>query len=344
MKSSFYLPPEWNQQRAILINWPHRLIEWWDPVREAANQTYLAIVKAVALTQSVVIICYDIEQRNEIQQFLTQSDVNMPRVRFFIIPSDDVWTRDYGPITLSNGQETKILNFQFNGWGNKYPAERDNQILAQLYDQDFFPQSQLTSIDFVLEGGSIEVDGEGTLLTTTECLLSQQRNPNFNQSQIESLLKEHLQVKQVLWLEHGHIAGDDTDGHIDTLARFINSETICYIQSRDPTDENYLSLKAMEKQLRDFKNCRGLPYHLVPLPTPSPIFSIVDNRRLPATYANFLITNQVILLPFYDDPQDDIAQNMLESCFPDRQVIGIPSRSLIENYGSVHCITMQIPV
>ncbi len=344
MKSGYYLPPEWASQQAILINWPHAYSEWWDPIREEADDTYTQLVKALALTQSVVIICYDIKQREQIQNRLTHAQVNLPRVRFFILPSNDVWTRDYGPITLLNGPKLKILKFHFNGWGNKYPADYDNQVLIELVDQGFLPQAELSLVDFTLEGGSIEVDGQGTLLTTKKCLLSKTRNPDFDQKQIEKILQDSLNINRVLWLEEGYIAGDDTDGHIDTLARFVNEDTICFVQCEDSTDEHFYHLKEMHKELKFLKNGQGLSYQLVALPSPAPIHSIVDGRRLPATYANFLIANRVVLLPFYNDPQDHVAQQILQNCFRDREVIGIPSRSLIENYGSLHCITMQIPV
>lgn len=343
MPSSFYLPPEWNPQRAILINWPHRNNHEWDSLREAINATYLAIVKAVATTQSIMIICYDIEQRNQIQNWLVQTNVNLPRIRFFIIPSDDIWTRDYGPLTLRYQEYTRILNFQFNGWGNKYPALRDNLVTAELYNQSFFPQAELSAINFVLEGGSLETDGLGTLLTTRRCLHPKNRNPDYNQDQIEQMLKEHLGMQQILWLDEGQLVGDDTDGHIDTLARFVNSKTICYTQCLNAQDENFTSLAAMENQLCRLENIAGQRYRLLPLPLPQPIHSLISGQRLPATYTQFLITNHLILLPFYEDPQDLIAKNVLQSCFPTREVVGIPCRPLLENYGSLHGIAMQIP-
>lgn len=344
MTDEYTLPPEWAPQQAILINWPHVHSEWWDPIRDEANHTYTQLVKALALTQTVMIICFDSKHREEIQKHLLQAKVNLPRVGFFIIPSNDVWTRDYGPISLMSGKALKLVKFQFNGWGNKYPAEMDNQVLIELFDQNFVPQAQLDLIDFTLEGGSIEVDGQGALLTTKKCLLSKTRNPGYDQNQIEKTLKNSLNVNCVLWLEHGYIAGDDTDGHIDTLARFVNEETICHVRSDDSTDEHFHQLKEMQTELKLMKNHRGLPYQLVSLPSPAPIFSIVDGRRLPATYANFLIANKVIVLPYYNDPQDKVAHAILQQCFPNREVIGVPSRSLIENYGSIHCITMQIPI
>jgi agmatine/peptidylarginine deiminase len=342
--SIFRWLPEWEPQRAILINWPHQYSHGWDPVREAVNEVYLAIVKTVAMSQSIMIICYDIEQRNRIQRWLVAANVNLPRIRFFIIPSDDVWVRDYGPLTLKNSEQTQILHFQFNGWGGRYPAERDSLVIPELHNQSFFPQAQLEAVDFVLEGGSIETDGHGALLTTRSCLLAKNRNPGYSEKEIEQLLKERLGVQHVLWLDHGGLLGDDTDGHIDTLARFVNPTTICYTQCVDPTDPHFHTLSAMENQLRWLRNSDGCAYELQPLPLPHPVYSVVDGKQLPATYTKFLITNQLVLLPFYEDPQDEIAKNVLQSCFPSRQVIGIPCHALLENYGSLHGITMQIPV
>lgn len=344
MKPSFQLLPEWNPQRAILINWPHGNARCWDPVREKVNTIYLAIVKSVAMTQSVMIICYNVEQRNQIQRQLIEANINLPRVRFFIIPSDDIWTRDYGPLTLRYQEQTRIMHFQFNGWGNKYPAGLDRGVTEELYKQNFFPQAQFTPIEFVLEGGSIESDGLGSLLTTRSCLLSKNRNPHYSESRIETLLKDQLGVEQILWLDHGELAGDDTDGHIDTLARFVNPETICYAQCLNPADPHFSGLTAMEDQLKGFRNRQGQPYHLLPLPLPQPVYSSINGQQLPATYTKFLITNHLVLLPFYEDPKDITAQKVLQSCFPEREVVGIPCRSLLENYGSLHGIAMQIPV
>jgi len=339
----FQLLPEWGRQCAILINWPHRHNSCWNPVREQVNAMYAAIVKAVSMNQSVMIICFDLEERNHIQKLLIQANVNLPRVRFFIIPSNDVWTRDYGPLILQHEQQTKILNFQFNGWGNKHPSNYDNLVATELYRQNFFPQTEFNKVDFVLEGGSIEVDGSGTLLTTRSCLLLGNRNPECSPAQIEQILKDKLGIEQILWLEEGGLVGDDTDGHIDALVRFVNSETLCYSQCLDPSDEQFASLAAMEAELKNMKNFQSRFYHLLPLPLPAPIYSQINGKRLPASYTKFLITNHLILVPFFDDPNDEIAKNVLQSVFSGREVIGFPCRSLLENYGSLHGIAMQIP-
>lgn len=344
MESGFHLLPEWNPQRAVLINWPHWNNPSWNSLQDSVSQLYQKIVKILVMRQSVMVICYDIEHRNHIQQLLINANVNLPRVRFFIIPSDDIWTRDYGPLTLRFGEQTHLVNFKFNGWGNKFPHQRDNLVSSQLFQQSFFPQAQFNRIDFVLEGGSIETDGLGTLLTTRSCLLSSNRNPGYQENQIEDLLQAHLGVQKIIWLDQGCLMGDDTDGHVDTLARFVNPQTICYAQCVDSQDENYKTLSAMEKQLQSLKNPTGASYRLIPMPLPQPVYSAVDGKRLPATYTKFLITNHLILTPFYDDPHDLVAKRILQDCFPNKEIVGVPCRSLLENSGNLHCIAMQIPV
>ncbi|HHJ80162.1 MAG TPA: agmatine deiminase family protein, partial [Candidatus Tenderia electrophaga] len=224
---------------------------------------------------------------------------------------------------------------------NKYEAKLDNAISRQLCRQGAFANSQFESIDLVLEGGSIESDGLGTLLTTSRCLLSPQRNPSLNQSQLETQLSQLLGVDRFLWLQHGHLAGDDTDSHIDTLARFCGPDTLCYVSCDDPADEHYQALQAMAAELTAFRQTNGKPYTLVALPMTHPIHN-KDGVRLPATYANFLIINNAVLVPSYEDEHDELAQQQLARCFPDREIIAINCKPLIEQYGSLHCVTMQL--
>lgn len=236
-----------------------------------------------------------------------------------------------------------MLDFTFNGWGNKYPATADNNLTRNLFQQKAFSETPLTSIDMVLEGGAIEVDGEGTLLTTKSCLLSPTRNADLSLSQIEENLKKYLGIERILWLEHGALAGDDTDGHIDTLARFIDPHTICYVKCSDPQDTHFQTLQAMENELRAFRDYQGNPYRLIPLPLPKPIYADFDGRRLPATYANFLFVNDGILVPTYDDAANDEAFYILAECFSDREIVTMPCLPVVQWYGSLHCMTMQLP-
>ncbi len=235
-------------------------------------------------------------------------------------------------------------NFQFNGWGLKFPANLDNQITRQLYELKVFASGTAyrSMKQFVLEGGSLESDGGGTLLTTEACLLSPNRNDTLTRDKIETLLKEIFGLQRVLWLRHGYLAGDDTDSHIDTLARFCDDRTIAYVQCSNATDEHYEALRRMEEELRALTTLDGNPYQLIPLPMAEAVWD-EDGHRLPATYANFLIINEAVLLPFYGTEQDAIARAQLQEAFSDREVIGVPCEPLIRQHGSLHCVAMQYP-
>ena len=235
-----------------------------------------------------------------------------------------------------------LLDFAFNGWGLKYASELDNQITRQAVETGALNGQYVNRLDFILEGGSIESDGMGTLLTTSECLLSSNRNERLNQVEIEDYLKSVFHLQQVLWLDHGYLAGDDTDSHIDTLARFCSTDTIAYVKCEDKEDEHYGALHAMEEQLKTFRTLAGAPYRLLALPMADKIEE--DGERLPATYANFLILNDAILYPTYNQPQNDKkAGEVLQQAFPGRQIVGIDCRALIKQHGSLHCVTMQYP-
>ena len=257
-------------------------------------------------------------------------------------PANDTWARDHGPITVDTADGPALLDFRFNAWGDKFPWEKDDALNRHLANAGIFGKHPLQPVDFVLEGGSIESDGAGTLLTTSECLLTPSRNPSMDRTAIEQLLEEVLGVDRILWLNHGYLAGDDTDSHIDTLARFCAPDHICYVTCPDVADEHYSALAAMEEELQEFRQADGTPYRLTPLPWPDPIYD-EDGERLPATYANFLIINGAVLLPVYDVPQDEEAVRIMAGIFPDREIIPIDCRPLIYQHGSLHCVTMQIP-
>ena len=235
------------------------------------------------------------------------------------------------------------MDFKFNGWGEKFPAELDNQICRNLMQQGVFKGEYEDHLDFVLEGGSIESDGQGTILTTSQCLLAPHRNQPLTKAQIEARLLETLHAKRLLWLDHGYLAGDDTDCHIDTLARFCPDDTIAYVQCLDKSDEHFEELKQMETQLKEFRTMEGKPYRLIPLPMAKAIYD-EDGIRLPATYANFLIINGAVLMPTYGDEDTDLqAKERLQEAFPKHDIIGIDCRILITQHGSLHCCTMQFP-
>lgn len=343
MQSQFCLPPEWAPQEAVQLTWPHRHGDWLPWLTEV-EPVFLAIARAVSARQGLIVCCFDEAHRQELTAKLTEAGADMARVRLFIVPSNDTWARDHGPITVFDHEHhRRLLDFRFNGWGNKYAHEQDDQVTHRLHDLGAYGEVGRELINLVLEGGSIEVDGRGSLLTTSLCLLSPERNPQLGRSQLEHMLGELLGVERVLWLEQGSLEGDDTDGHIDTLARFCDPNTIAYVSCDDPTDSHYLPLKAMAEELSHFSTLEGRPYKLVPLPLPAAIRDEKSGRRLPATYANFLIINGAVLVPTYRDPNDEIALARLAECFPEREIIPIDCYPLIFQYGSLHCITMQLP-
>jgi agmatine deiminase len=266
----------------------------------------------------------------------------MGRVTLCPIATNDTWARDFGPITVFENGSPLLLDFGFNAWGLKFPADLDNRITANLARIGAFGHCPVHVPGLILEGGSLDSDGNGTLLTTSACLLSPNRNPHLDRAGIEQALCDHLGARRVLWLEHGALAGDDTDAHIDTLARFCPDDTIVHVCCDNPADEHCAELTAMATELRTFRTVRGAPYRLVPLPWPQPCHD-ADGHRLPATYANFLAINEAVLVPTYNVPQDATALQILAEVFPDREIIGIDCRPLIVQHGSLHCVTMQIP-
>ena len=338
---TFYLPSEWSPQSAVQLTWPHGQTDW-QPWLAEVEGVYLEIVNAITRFQLVVIACHDTDIERHIMEVLSESGIDTKLVRTFVAPCDDTWARDHGPITLVDGaDQTSMLDFRFNAWGDKYGSGLDDKITMSLIQQPFCHLNQYRNLDFVLEGGSIESDGKGTLLTTEKCLLNPNRNSNLNKPEIEQALIQALGVKQIIWLQHGYLAGDDTDAHIDTLARFAPNG-IVYVSCDDKRDPHYLELKNMEAELQQAKDIDGKPYRLFPLPWPKPVRN-KDGEQLPATYANFLVINGAVLVPVYDDPQDDEALKVISNAFPGREVIGINCLSIIEQYSSLHCLTMQLP-
>ena len=259
-------------------------------------------------------------------------------------PSNDTWARDHGFITLVDDEgHARLLDYCFNGWGEKFPAELDNAINRRLYEEGKVKGEYTDCLDFVLEGGSIESDGKGTVFTTTGCLLAPHRNQPMTQADIEERLKQDLHAERIVWIDYGHLTGDDTDGHIDTLVRICPDDTILYVGCEDPEDEQYKDLQLMKAQLATFRTLEGKPYRLMELPMPRPIYD-EDGYRLPATYANFLVINGAVLCPTYDQPDLDAeALRLIGEAFPDREIVGIDCRSVIKQHGSLHCCTMQYP-
>jgi agmatine/peptidylarginine deiminase len=269
---------------------------------------------------------------------------NAKNCQLSTINSNDTWARDHGFITLVDDEGgARLLDYCFNGWGEKFEAALDNAINRRIYNEGKVKGEYVDCLDFVLEGGSIESDGEGTIFTTSGCLMAPHRNQPMTQAEIEARLKHDLCAERVLWIDYGNLTGDDTDGHIDTLVRIAPNYTLLYIGCDDEADEQYADLKKMEDQLKSFRTLSGEPYKLVKLPMPRAIYD-EDGLRLPATYANFLVINDAVLVPTYDQPDLDAeAMRLIGAAFPERDVVGIDCRSIIKQHGSLHCCTMQYP-
>ena len=334
------LPAEWQPQAAVLLTWPHAYSDW-RPWLAAVDRTFTLLATAISRRQAVIIGCYDTAYRDHVQALLCAAGAVMERIRLYCVPSNDSWARDHGPITVYRDGVPVLLDFRFNGWGGKFAHELDDEITARLHSLGAFGATPLQAVELILEGGSIESDGQGTLLTTSRCLLAPTRN-GLPRDVLEQRLSDLLEIERFLWLDQGHLSGDDTDSHIDTLARFCDPGTIAYQTCTNSADSDYASLQAMEQELQIFRTLVGEPYRLVPLPLPRPCYG-EDGRRLPASYANFLMINDAVLAPTYDDPADAQALACLRACFPGREVIAIPSLPLIQQYGSLHCVTMQLP-
>lgn len=336
-KPNIIFPAEWADQSGVMLTWPHENTDWAEMLDEVED-CFSSIAKAIAEREKLLIVCPDQVRLTEKLKHLQTENII-----FAQLPSNDTWARDHGAITVFADNQPTLLDFTFNGWGLKFAANLDNQITSSLFRNGFFsPGVQYANKKYlVLEGGSIESDGEGTLLTTRECLLSVNRNQSLSEEQIAAQLTNLFGVQQIHWLSAGYLAGDDTDSHIDTLARFCNPQTIAYVKCEDENDEHFKALQMMEQELRALQTLTMEPYHLIPLPMADEVFDGAD--RLPATYANFLIINGAVLLPLYNSPKDEIARQQLQKAFPDREIVGIDCCPLIRQHGSLHCVTMQFP-
>ncbi len=338
MTESFRFPAEWEPQSAILIAWPHADTDWSERLG-VVEDTYAALVGAITRFQPVVICAEDEDLQIYAEARLRSARVDMERVRFVPAEYDDTWLRDTGPISLRGEHGFKLLDFRFTGWGGKFQAARDDRLVGELSGMQLFQNYFVQSIDFAMEGGAIETDGAGTLLTTWKCL--HERHPEASREELEAKLRTWLRQDRVLWLDHGYLEGDDTDAHIDTLARFAPDNAIVFQSCDDPQDSHHAELQAMAGELAAFRTTAGAPYLLFPLPWPQPI--VDDGRRLAASYANFLIVNGAVLMPSYGDPADAEAARVLAEAFPGREIVQVPCRPLIWQNGSLHCLTMQLP-
>lgn len=327
------LPAEWHPQDAVQLTFPHADSDWADMLEEVLP-CFIELATVISRYQKVLIVCQDaIATANLLTEAVEDNLI------FIELESNDTWARDHGGITVLRDRKAVVLDFIFNGWGLKFPADKDNLLTSQLAAYGIF-KHPIKRGGMVLEGGGIESDGKGTLLVTSECLLSPNRNPHFSKKQTEAKLRRLLGVERFLWLHHGYLEGDDTDSHIDTLARFCDENTIAYVQCPDAMDDHFAALQKMEAELKTFKTVDGKPYKLVPLPWPDACYA-EDGHRLPATYANFLIINGAVLVPTYRVAQDEAAIALFKKIFPKHDVIPVDCRVLIEQHGSLHCVTMQ---
>ncbi len=337
MPDKFQMLPEWAQQQAVMLAWPHQDTDW-APWLGAIQQDYLALIEAICTEVTPLVLCPDAAGQASIEKALAGRCRHAPR--FVMASYNDTWCRDYGPVTLGAADGSlQLLDFRFRGWSGKYESSLDDQINQQLAP---LWQAPLRSVDFELEGGSIETDGAGTLLSTRHCLLGSGRNPGYSPDAVESLVLKQLGLERLLWLGEGMLIGDDTDSHIDNLARFCDRETLVYATCTDAADPHYAPLKAMEEELRALRQADGSPYRLQALPLPTP--QVDENgSRLPASYVNFLVLNGSVLVPVFGCEQDALALATLQFCFPNRLMVPVPGGNLIRQFGGPHCATMQLP-
>ena len=330
-------PAEWAPQQFVQLTWPHADTDWAYMLEEV-QLCFKNIAREIAQRQRLLIVAPDVEDvRRQIA-----NEVNMANVTLVQLPSNDTWSRDHGGITIFEDGKPVILDFQFNGWGLKFASDKDNLITERLYQAGHLFGELRNCRNFTFEGGSIESDGNGTLLTTSECLLSPNRNATMTREDIEAYLLDTLGARQLLWLDHGYLAGDDTDSHIDTLARLCPNDTILYVKCDDVADEHYEALHRMEEQLKSFRTLSGQPYRLIALPMARPAYE--DDERIPATYANYLVINEAVLVPTYGTDLDAFALAQVQQAFPNHKIVGVDCQALIRQHGSLHCVTMQYPL
>lgn len=323
------IPAEWEPHSAIQITWPDEQTDWAYMLDEV-EQCYIEIANAIVRFEPLIVLARDTKR---VESLLAH--ISAERLHIIHAEYNDTWARDYSFLTVEVDKRPTLLDFQFNAWGLKFAANLDNTVNAQIYPHIAHLGAYESHKTIVLEGGSIESDGQGTILTTEHCLLAPNRNDYASRHDAEAMLGETLGAQTVVWLSNGQLDGDDTDGHIDTLARLAPENTIIYVACSDETDSHYASLLAMRRELEQ------LDFKLVALPLPSPIFDPEDGHRLPATYANFLFVNGGLIVPTYNVAEDEIALSTLREHFPNRQVVGVDCRALIRQHGSLHCATMQ---
>lgn len=373
--NSYYLPAEWHPQVAVQLTWPHADTDW-APYLDDIKRMEIEMAKQITLHENLIIAT---PEPDAVRALLASalSPEQMAKVSIYNVPTNDTWARDHAPLTLLpvNKADSEVLSsaipsqndveqgdddvkdkqpsylladFQFNGWGEKFAADKDNLISRNLHNQgafdEFYGKDHVLqdNNDLILEGGAVESDGKGTVFTTSFCLLAPHRNQPMTRADIEEELKKRLCAQRIVWIDHGQLIGDDTDGHIDTIVRPAPDDTLLYVKCYDESDEQYDDFKAMEEQLKTFRTMEGKPYRLLPLPMPRAMYD--DGDRLPATYANFLIVNDAVLVPTYGQSDlDKQALDTIAEAFPGREVVGIDAQVAVRQHGSLHCLTMQYP-
>lgn len=337
---NYRFPAEWEKHRATWLSWPHKEESWPGKI-DSIYPIYVQFIKALTEGERVCINVNNEKMKTQAIQHLNKENVDQNKINFYIHPTNDAWCRDHGPSFLVNpNAENKkiIIDWNYNAWGNKYPPYELDDVIPTLIGKEF--NIPVYNPGIVMEGGSVEFNGKGTLLTTTACLLNKNRNPHLDQTQIEKYLTDYYCVDNILWLNDG-IVGDDTDGHIDDITRFVNHDTVVTVVEDKKSDENFHLLKENVELLEKMKLESGKPLNIIELPMPSPV--IYDGQRLPASYANFYIGNAAVVVPTFRDKNDDKALDILQNCFPDRKVIGLDSTDIIWGLGSFHCLSQQEP-
>ncbi len=341
---SHRLAPEWARQDAVILVWPHSHSDWANSNNRsqlgAIEKTYIELCRYISRHQKLILVAYNHTHQQHIQKTFSNQGINLENVIFINIVTNDTWVRDYGPITVESDTELKILDFKFNAWGNKYAHENDNKF-NQYFKQKINDGFPIENIDFVLEAGNLEINDQGILLCSSSCFKRISYQQEISLSSLEHKLENWFGCNQVLWIDDVILNSDDTDGHIDTLARFCADEIITYTAVGDNSDPNNEALNSLSAQLKNMQKSQATISELVPLPSPKPIFS--DSKQLPATYANFLISNNYIFVPVFNDEQDTYALKTIDGLFPKHEIIDIESNALIQQYGGIHCATMQVP-
>lgn len=333
----YSFPAEWTKHEATWLSWPHKEESWPGKI-ETIYKPYCEFIKIVAQGEKVRINVKDEAMKAEATVHLQNVGTDLSQIEFYFNESNDAWCRDHGPAFVTKGKEKAIVDWGYNAWGDKYPPyDLDDIIPTKIAKQFDLP---LFVVDIVMEGGAVEFNGAGTVLTTTACLLNENRNPHLTKKEIEGYLCAYYGVEQVLWLGDG-IVGDDTDGHIDDITRFVNEDTVLTVVESNPLDENYLLLQENLETLKTMRLLDGRPLNIIELPMPSPV--IYEDTRLPASYANFYIANAAVIVPTFRDVNDKIALEIIQKAFPDRAVVGVDSTDIIWGLGSFHCLSQQDP-